>query len=398
MPRPRIWPPIPHPHKASGQERLRVDGQDILLGPIGSAEAKQAYAAWIVKLAANGGRIPNASVQPTIESFLELFWVHAETHYAKAPNELLQYKHALRALRFLHGGKTLAEFSPRHLIEVRDLMARGYKHPEHGEVSKWTRKVVNRQLVRIRTAFGWGVFEGVVSGDLFARLKLVRGFRKGTPDVEDPGDVLPAPEDDVASTLRQLGPWIRAMVNTQLLTACRPCEVVRFCPVDFVGIEQIDLGKGIKVKTPGVWAWSPQKHKTSHHGHARIVLFGPRCQKMLRPFLKDRRPDAPLFSPREATEFYLRWNDRLIRHSPKRVPGEQYTVASYGKAIAAACERAEVPTWSPGQLRHNAATRLVEQFGWEIARVVLGHQKIETTKIYALENFRKAADAIKLIG
>lgn len=54
--------------------------------------------------------------------------------------------------------------------------------------------------------------------------------------------------------------------------------------------------------------------------------------------------------------------------------------------------------WHPHQLRHNAATRLVEQFGWETARIVLGHKSLAATRIYALDNLRQAAEAVAQVG
>jgi integrase len=46
------------------------------------------------------------------------------------------------------------------------------------------------------------------------------------------------------------------------------------------------------------------------------------------------------------------------------------------------------------QLRHNAATRLVEQFGWDVARLVLGHSSVATTRIYVLDNIDRAMAAL----
>ena len=94
-----------------------------------------------------------------------------------------------------------------------------------------------------------------------------------------------------------------------------------------------------------------------------------------------------------------------------------YTVNSYARAViyalgkantAAACDtckplrpaercaacKTAIPHWHPYQLRHNAATRLVQQFGRDVGRMVLGHRQISMTRVYALDDVRKAADAI----
>ena len=49
----------------------------------------------------------------------------------------------------------------------------------------------------------------------------------------------------------------------------------------------------------------------------------------------------------------------------------------------AACKAGEVPRWHPDQLRHNAATRLVQQFGWDVARMALGHRQVRMTRVDA---------------
>jgi hypothetical protein len=43
--------------------------------------------------------------------------------------------------------------------------------------------------------------------------------------------------------------------------------------------------------------------------------------------------------------------------------GDRYDVIAYRVAISRACAKAGVPSWSPGQLRQNAATRLRREFG-----------------------------------
>jgi hypothetical protein len=53
-------------------------------------------------------------------------------------------------------------------------------------------------------------------------------------------------------------------------------------------------------RSGAVWIYTPPTHKTQHHGKARTILLGPRAKRILAPFLKDRLPQANLFSPAEA--------------------------------------------------------------------------------------------------
>ncbi|MBQ2849213.1 MAG: site-specific integrase, partial [Thermoguttaceae bacterium] len=53
-----------------------------------------------------------------------------------------------------------------------------------------------------------------------------------------------------------------------------------------------------------------------------------------------------------------------------------------------------VPSWSPNQLRHAAATEIREKLGLEVARIVLGHSSTSTTEIYAEIAARRVADDV----
>jgi integrase len=98
----------------------------------------------------------------------------------------------------------------------------------------------------------------------------------------------------------------------------------------------------------------------------------------------------------------------------KRIPGPQYSEASYGRAIARACKQADaearkrnpqlhpeqiiVPSWHPHQLRHNAATWLRKEFGLEVVRTVLGHRSAAITEIYAERDSEIAKDVMRKAG
>jgi site-specific recombinase XerD len=52
----------------------------------------------------------------------------------------------------------------------------------------------------------------------------------------------------------------------------------------------------------------------------------------------------------------------------------------------------------PHQRRHNAGTERRRQFGIEMARIILGHQAMDTTEIYAEADRRQAMEVIGKIG
>ncbi len=221
-----------------------------------------------------------------------------------------------------------------------------------------------------------------------------------------------------------------AMVRLQQRTGMRPGEICILRPCD------------LTIQTSGVWVYRPASHKTEHHDRERRIYIGPEGQEILRPFL-DRESDAFCFSPRESmdwhrerrrsarkTKFYASRQRRQRKSSPRRVPGDRFTVASYHRAIERGCEAVfgfpdelrNAPTdhketaeervlrlkraaawrrnhcWNPNQLRHSAATLIRERFGIEGAQVALGHSDPRITTIYAERNFELAAKIMQQIG
>jgi integrase len=187
------------------------------------------------------------------------------------------------------------------------------------------------------------------------------------------------------------------MVAVQRLTGMRPGEVcmMRTCDLDTSG---------------RAWLYTPESHKTEHHGRERRIYIGPQAQAILRMWLRADLT-AYLFQPREAVEEHraeLRRSRktpmtpsqaaRTRKRRPRKAPGERYDTDSYRRAIAYGCKRADVPRWHPHQLRHAAATKLRKAFGLDVARAVLGHASSDVTETYAEMDMTKAAEAMELVG
>ena len=171
--------------------------------------------------------------------------------------------------------------------------------------------------------------------------------------------------------------------------------------------------RGCDLDTTGeVWLYQPFQHKTEHLGKERRIGIGPEAQKVLRSFL--RPGTAFLFSPREAErerrkklmderktpllDSHLRARKAKRLAHPRCKPGERYTVAAYGKAICRACEQADIPSWSPNQLRHSACTRIEREVGIEEARKVAGHAHARTTAIYAETEWQDIVKVMTKLG
>lgn len=121
-----------------------------------------------------------------------------------------------------------------------------------------------------------------------------------------------------------------------------------------------------------IWYYKPAKHKTEHHGHARLIPLGPQAQAILQPYLK---PDSQafLFSPAQAKQEWYAEKRRLRKtkvqpsqmnrrkNNPKRPPGAHYDRHTSYRAIQYAIKKAkksgvEISRWHPHQLRHSVAT------------------------------------------
>lgn len=116
-----------------------------------------------------------------------------------------------------------------------------------------------------------------------------------------------------------------------------------------------------------VWFYRPGLHKTAHRGKARAIALVPKARAVLAAFVAVAGcvidPDAPLFSPARDREerFRVMRESRVSKVPPsqqnrrkgnaRRLPADEYHPHAYSSAIAAACEKAKVPAWSPNQLR-----------------------------------------------
>jgi integrase len=345
------------------------------------------------------------------------YWRHAQGYYVaqdgKPTSEIGNIKIAMHHLTDLYGDTQAAEFGPLALKAVRATMI----------AADLSRGTVNRYANHIRRAFRWAVAAELVPPAVYHGLQAVEGLRRGRSEARETEPVRPVAEAYVRKVLPFLPPAVAAMVELQILTGMRSGEVA------------IMRARDLNMNGPAVWQYRPARHKTAHHGYDRVIDLGPRAQAILRPWLK---PDleAYLFSPREA-EAVRNAARREARRTPltpsakarrlradrrrrRRPPAERYTSGSYRRAIARGIERANakiaadlaargvtdpeaidaalVPAWHPHQLRHTFGTRIRQQYGVEVAQVLLGHHDLGATQIYAEVDRQKAARVAAEVG
>jgi integrase len=374
-------------HKPSGQARVRIDGKDHYLGAFGSPEAQARYDLLIAEWMRHKS-LDRATI--TVDELALRFLEHAIGYYVKdgrTTSEVACVRAALRSLVRLFGNTLACQFGPLRLKQVRQAMI------DAGS----TRGTINSYISRIKLAFHWSVENELLPVEVFSALATVRGLSKGRTEAVEPDPVKPVPLAFVEAIRPHVSRQIWAMIELQLLTGARPGEIV-------------DMHVG-EINTSGrIWEYIPASHKTQHRGKGRTVPIGPKGQAILREFL---RPDlgGHVFSPMQADEerSARRREQRQSPMTPSQAarrpkengrhrPKAHYTVASYRKAIARACELADVPAWHPHQLRHTAATDLRRQFGIEAASTMLGHAHVKTTEIYAEADVERSRQIALEVG
>lgn len=421
-------------HKPSGRAVVTLNGEDVYLGAHGSKASRVKYDKVIAEWLARGRQRPGEDAARRVADVIKGYWDFARDYYGGDAGraELDSIKLALSILRRAYGDLPALKFGPLALRVVREKMI------EAG----WSRGYINAQIGRVKRCFKWACSRELIATSIYHGLQAIDGLRHGKADARETEPVKPVPEAFVDAAAHHVSRQVGGMIRLQLATGMRPGETC--------------IMRGGDIDTTGeVWAYRPHKHKTGHHGQERIIYLGPKAKAIVEEFLK---PDlqAYLFSPADA-EAERREAMHEARKTPlstgnvpgsnrarkpRKAPADRYTVGSYRRAIARACDDAFPPPaalrrlrvkggkkralrwetraewaarlgeaawaklqawesdhrWHPHQLRHNAATRLRKQYGLEAARVVLGQRSGAVAEIYAEVDHNKARDIMGQVG
>jgi integrase len=375
MPRRSQFPPPIRLHRARQLERSWWQGRWHYLGPVGSAEARAAYAALLAEIAAGreSGRRPAAKghnpimTLPTVSDVLSR-WLAEEGPSActERGRELEQFRLSFRPLERLLGDTPAAGFGADALLALR-------RHC----CGLWCRKVVNQRLGRVRRVWAWAELVRLVPPGSYAALQAVRPLRRGTRAAREGPGRRPATLADVRAVGRHLAGRhlhaARAMLLVQWWTGMRSAEVREMRAGD--------------VDTSGeVWLYRPRRHKTDYLGHPRLVAVGPKARSALRPWLdraRRRGPAAVVFPPARR----------------RKGVGSLYTATNYGRAVHKSAVAVGLPWFSPYSCRHGARDRIAGREGDRAAQHVLGHATILTTQGYGTRHDPgHAADVQRRLG
>jgi integrase len=403
---------------------VTINGRDHYLGTYDSPESWEKYHRLVAEYLAVRRELPPpvaAEAPLTITELIARYWRFAKGYYVKGgkpTSETHAIKLALQFLRQLYGATPAAEFTPKGLKAVREAMVTHDITREVKVVDEATgavttvrkvvrkgmaRKCINKLIGRLRRMFAWAVEEELLDASVHAALLRVKGLKRGKSAARETPRVRPVPDEHVQRILPLLPLTVRAMVEVQRLSGCRPQDVVQMRAADFD-------------TTNRVWEYRPARHKTQHHNDEgnpdldRIVYIGPLAQAILTPLLPEN-PEMHIFSPKrsESQRGALRREGRTSPVTPSqsaRKPKGRakaplhdfYPVGSYRQAIRRACIRAGVPIWVPNQLRHSRLTDIRKRFGLEASRVCGGHREIGVTQIYAQQDRDLARQVMAEVG
>jgi len=335
-------------HKSRSCAVVRLNGKDHYLGPWESGASKQKYDRLIKQWLANDRSLAEpvpADLRQviTLAEIIEAFWTHAESYYKKAGS----WRILLRTLNQMYGDEPAADFGPVKLRAVmQSLVDRGNCRP-----------YVNKNMHRVRRVFKWAASHELIDHMVHDRLRTVEALQKTRTEAPEGRKVLPVDQATIDATLAELSDTAGDMVRVQLLTGCRPGELVEMRPGD------ID-------RDGEVWLYSPGSHKTEHLGKGRVIAIGPRAQLILQKYL---------LKPADERCFAIKRQN-------------------YAQAVVRATERAGVSRWTPNQLRHTRGTEVRREYGLEAAQSVLGHASADTTQIYAERDQRLAIEVARKTG
>ena len=369
--------------------------RDFWLGPYGSDESRERYVRLLAEWESRGRRLLDSpprvpvGVGPTVTQVCHAFWQSIQGQYSRS--ELGNFGSAIKVLREQFGATPAFDFGPNAFRTLRHTVIKS---------NRWSRRNTNRQMQRIRYVFRWAAGHELLPIAIHQALCAVEPLRRGHGEGRETDPVRPVLDSNVDIIRPLVARQVWAMIELQRLTGMRPGEVcnMRACDRDMTG---------------QIWLYQPTEHKTAYRGHERKIPLGPRAQDVVRPFLVSRAIDAPLFSPTEAEA-----ERRVARHAARTTPlhygnrpgtnrrerphrriGRAYTVASYRRAIARACEVAGAEPWHPHQLRHTYATTVRRQYGLEAAQILLGHSSaLITDAVYAERDLSKALEVAAKLG
>jgi len=232
-------------------------GKPHYLGLYGSPESKVAYSRFVAEIQANPSfYLTKGETSIAVSELAAAFLDHVKGNIDSAGYSLYRII-ILEFLDKLYGDDIpVDDFKPSCLKLVRAEMIKS---------RRFCRRIVNRYTHRLVSIFAWGVENDLVQETTWRALKAVKSLPEGYPGTFDNDERQPVSDDVIRRTLPFLPPTLRAMVQVQYLTGCRPSEIFN------MRVGEIDRSRG-----NGLWYYVPKHHKTKKHIGKKEIPLGNR--------------------------------------------------------------------------------------------------------------------------
>jgi len=287
------------------------------------------------------------SVRAMVVRYLE----YAEATFRKhgrITSEVSGSRSALKRVTEMYGRESSAVFGPLKLRTVIDGMVR----------EGLSRKTINDYRDKIVRCWKWAVGRELVPAATAAALDAVERLIAGRTQARESEPVRSVPDEHVVAVLPHLHPEpaknavLVAMTRTTRVTGMRPGEVCA------LRAEQVD-------RTLSEWLYLPPS-KTLHLDKNRRVWIGPKGQAVLGPLLDAIRTGDVFVIHRRRGEGVVRVSEQFWRIR-----------------LAEACAIAEVPVFTPNQLRHSRGKEVHDRYeSDEMVAAALGNTPEVARQVY----------------
>ncbi len=389
-------------HKATERAVVRLNGIDHYLGnwETDKKSNERQYRKLIADYLSTGytDKTMPSETDITVSEFCLLHRNYVNVEFASKPSELSDIKLMMERFRSMFSHQWVkGKKEARLLATINETDVQKFHHSMVKEgLTRGYIKEIMRRFIRM-----WRKAKRYVPDRNYLEVKE---YHEDCVKKSDAGKesriVLPVDPAVVERTLPFLPPVVADMVRLHRLLGCR-------------GSELCDLTRGMIDTTPDVngnIVATLVKHKTARHGHSRKLYFNATAQAILAKYMDDRGAEDYLFSPAES-EAVRRKAAHEARVTPlncgnkpgskktrrrKLPPGNKYDRCSYGRAIARACEKNDIPHWSPHQIRHMVGNMIVDHpdGSIELTTAILGHSGGKISERYAKVALEKKKDRL----
>ncbi len=384
MPRTTTGPRYLQRNNANGvaYAYTRVDGRTVSLGRFGTTESRDRFerirAEWAAAREAQDQAAPS---RLTVAELAEKYLDHEAQRAAEGRVTEKTYRaagYAVDALIGSHAGLPANRFGPRALKEIQSRLAKtpcrthGGRYRGDRTPPTLSRTEANRRVNGIRRVFRWAVSEELVPASVLTSLEAVNGLRAGEARDNAPRTAAsPKAVEATAHALEEDGHvGLANVIRLLRWTGCRPDEVCRLSVHDLV-----ETPEGLELRL--------RDHKTRHVTNAdRVVPLNARAEAIVQEALGAALQLGP--------------DHRLFR----ALDGRPITPNALFQAIRRTTEAMGVAHWTPYQLRHLAATEMLDAGCSEAeTAAMLGHSPDSTVvRRYSRDRTRLARRAANAIG